>query len=123
MAAHRTGTLLRIAVWLSSQLVLLASAHQDEQQWARSASISSYIIWLVGGVWLVLTDLDIVVRRPGLVAIPPFLLYLALITLSKAGLTEAIAIMPTAVNIGTVIILEWECVRNKPDSWPAQYRY
>lgn len=62
-------------------------------------------------------------RRPRFVAIPPFLLFIVLIIFGKAGLGEAVAIIPTAVNIGTVIVLEWEREHNKVNLTPEPYTY
>ncbi|KAI0142099.1 hypothetical protein BJ166DRAFT_93870 [Pestalotiopsis sp. NC0098] len=123
MPSACTGTLLRIGLWSSSQLVLLASAHQDRAQWAGVAAISSYIIWLACGLWLALTELDIVARRPRFVAIPPFLLFISLIIFGKAGLGDAVAIVPTAVNIGIVIVLEWEREHDRVNTTQEPYSY
>jgi hypothetical protein len=62
-------------------------------------------------LWIVLspdTDFAHQYRRPRLVAIPPFILFIGLLTCGKAGLSEAVTVIPTAVNIGAVVVVEWE---------------
>lgn len=62
-------------------------------------------------------------RQSKIIVIPPFALYIALVSCGKASLGEVVAIIPSAVNIGTIMIIEWDRGQHQPNVEPAQYTF
>lgn len=56
-----------------------------------------------------------------LVVVPPFLLYLILITYGEASVTAATALTPTTVNIWITILIGWNHADVEAGPIPVQY--
>ncbi|KAI1844621.1 hypothetical protein JX265_001608 [Neoarthrinium moseri] len=99
---------LHVSAWSFGMFVLFASAHQGSPEWVKFVSLMSFALWLASGVVLVLTELDVVTRRPVSTALLSLATHLFVVTCGKAEFLESLVAIPIAINIATVIVLNWD---------------